>query len=655
MKINKPSKVLQTFIDSESGTEFWPFKNKDGDKWWKNGSNPKFYRFKLEVTITIQSHGSHLTRKPFEYNGLDIYVGDWIARVSNGKALKIISVESKTETSATIIAEDVLRYNTFRSDLGESNLQSGTSLIFETNEQGKPIFDPLPFSGLGTTFLGNINSRFEAFNEQQLYMLTQNNHDFKESDLISIDENENFVKASDKNFQKIIGTINDTGPGPNNFLITPFNKIFEKITPALPGRKGDIIYASKEDIKNLTLENTGKPIYLQISNAIPTKIIGSVINATTTIGNEININDEVIFFSNEDIDGAINDINTKSSETFVIASKFLRPTETISKSDELFYGLVGANLSSQNPQIEINGNLVTFTTTNDGEQRFGPGFATDVDFVEDINNANIPGIFAETTSDNKVIIKETNANSISITNITNDSSNAPWAGLNSITGIPLETSVSNNNSLQLTKNDGNGIILKNENGTPLEDFGIKSAQNGSLPIGLTLEQGLRKGTNYVVSDISARNAVTPLIGDTAFVINSGQNEWAFFLWNGSQWVQITDEDASNVDAKTISKDVNFNDQSPIIIGRLSDKSRISWVSVEVITEWNDNNSTLEIGDNEKSDRFIGQNLNDLSQKDVYSFNPSFQYDNGGLETEILISFDSKTSTQGSAKVTITYT
>ena len=54
---------------------------------------------------------------------MDVSVGDWIAGSQDGKCLQIVSVTSKSTTSVTVIAEDVDRYNAFRSSTGSQFLQ----------------------------------------------------------------------------------------------------------------------------------------------------------------------------------------------------------------------------------------------------------------------------------------------------------------------------------------------------------------------------------------------------------------------------------------------------------------------------------------------------------------------------------------------------
>jgi hypothetical protein len=141
----------------------------------------------------------------------------------------------------------------------------------------------------------------------------------------------------------------------------------------------------------------------------------------------------------------------------------------------------------------------------------------------------------------------------------------------------------------------------------------------------------------------------------AYVLDSGQGEWTMYIWDGSQWVQLTDEDASDVDAQTLSVDVTYTDSSPIVIGDLSDGSRITSVAVDVTTAWDDPAATLTVGDLTDNSRFMPSDLNDLTSTGTYTSNPAFQYNTGGLETEVSVFFSSGTATQGTATVTITYT
>ena len=77
--VNKPAKVLICTADTINGLTKWPHNDGIGDKWWDGGASSRYYQWTVQLTVNAQSHGSHLTRKDFQYNGLDIQVGDWIA------------------------------------------------------------------------------------------------------------------------------------------------------------------------------------------------------------------------------------------------------------------------------------------------------------------------------------------------------------------------------------------------------------------------------------------------------------------------------------------------------------------------------------------------------------------------------------------------
>ena len=60
--VNKPAKVLSLNITSIANKTQWPHNDGQGDKWWASGSNPKYYQWTVQGTVTAQNHGSHLTR-----------------------------------------------------------------------------------------------------------------------------------------------------------------------------------------------------------------------------------------------------------------------------------------------------------------------------------------------------------------------------------------------------------------------------------------------------------------------------------------------------------------------------------------------------------------------------------------------------------------
>ena len=150
--VNKPAKVLTVNVTSIANHAQWPHNDGQGDKWWSSGTNPKYYQWTVQGTVTAQAHGSHLTRKDFEYNGLDVQVGDWIASATGGLCCRIVSISAKTSTSFTAVVEDWLRYNTFRSAGGSGIFGTGQSVVFQLNENGHPMIDPVPASITSSTF-----------------------------------------------------------------------------------------------------------------------------------------------------------------------------------------------------------------------------------------------------------------------------------------------------------------------------------------------------------------------------------------------------------------------------------------------------------------------------------------------------------------------
>ena len=155
--VNKPAKVLSIQISSINNHAQWTEDDGQGDKWWSGGATPKYYQWEVTGTVSAQTHGSHLTRKDFEYNGLDVQVGDWIAGATTGTCLRIVSISSKTSTSVTMVVEDWLRYNTFRDATGNGIFGTGFCVIFQLNENGHPMLEPVQLSIKTGNFNLNIN------------------------------------------------------------------------------------------------------------------------------------------------------------------------------------------------------------------------------------------------------------------------------------------------------------------------------------------------------------------------------------------------------------------------------------------------------------------------------------------------------------------
>jgi len=189
----------------------------------------------------------------------------------------------------------------------------------------------------------------------------------------------------------------------------------------------------------------------------------------------------------------------------------------------------------------------------------------------------------------------------------------------------------------------------------LNDLGVFSVHNGRPPLAVTVEQGIRtSGGTTVVANNFALNALTAQTGDTAYVIDSGNSEWKFMIYDGSSWVQLSDEDSADVDANTISATVTqAGGTGNTTIGTVSNNSRVTLVSVEVITPFDDTNATLTVGDSGDNDRLVTNDEIDISSTGTYAVQPAYQYTSGS-DTDIVAYLNIGSSTQGEVKILVSY-
>ena len=364
LDIYKPAKVLQLSVTSATGEKYWPHNDGEGDPWWTSSASPKFYQYKLVMTVTEYSHGSHKTREHKKYNGLDITVGDWIAGSQDGRCMQIVSISAKSATSVTCIVEDVLRYNTFRSSTGSPIFSvPGTALLFTLNEKGKPIIDPLPASVVSTDFYPNVTSRFEYFNPAENYRLEKTAHGFARGDVIVVTESGTYQKANASTMSRTIGVVSVVGPGPNQFAVMPQNRIID-FNPALPGTAGSYIYADTDG--DLTTTDTGKVIFLKIKDSLPSNVTSTDATITATAGDIIEINNVNVTLTGGNAGTVISDINNATT-TLVTASSLPEPTTVQSNTGTYNYGLLGGYIPfSANITTGSGTFLVNVTTAPSG-------------------------------------------------------------------------------------------------------------------------------------------------------------------------------------------------------------------------------------------------------------------------------------------------
>lgn len=551
--LNKPPKVISAIATASENLELWPYQSGVDDPYWAGGVNPVPYRYRIAFSFDDQNHGSHLTRTPFIYNGQDIEVGDFVAGADDGKILQVISIESKDEYNLVAIVEDYLRYNVYKTGVSIFNVP-GNVVFFQINELGIPMLDPLP-GIVSSTFYPNVTSRFQYMNPLTNYVLKQRNNGFEKGDAICI-ENGNFVLSSADNIDKFIGTVVESGPGPDQFILRPANGIIDFV-PGLPGNIGDYIYPNTDGSGDLTTNSaSNRPIFLKLCNAEPTYTIGKNLDPVGNDGDIIEINKVQISLINGSgtytLTDAVTAINNSTNDHKVIADIVNKATMVTSNAADLgsAYGLVAGYVPFS---ASINGTIVNFTTTTNGNATFNDiTVANAVDMAIDINAANIANISASVTDSGELTILNNIGDTITIINITNDSNGNPWAGSNSISSIALSTMANTTEFvLRLTRPEGGPMTLRDYQGQFFTNAGVVSGQNGRYALGLYIEQGLRSSNTTMVANLAARDALHPLPGDQAYVIDAGNGEWGFYVWQGSNWIRLTNQRSDANDARSL--------------------------------------------------------------------------------------------------------
>jgi|TARA_B110000037_G_scaffold52402_1_gene64374 hypothetical protein len=666
--LNVPAKVISANVTAQSTVALWDHDDGLGDLWWSGGSQPKAYRWELTMTITPVAHGSHLTRTPKVFNGFDVVVGDYIAGATDGRALQITSITSKTATAVVCKVEDRLRYNTFRSSTGGGIFTvPGGAVIFQINENGHPMIDPLPTGIVSSDFYANISSRFQYLNPQMNYMLGKTAHGFEQGDVVAMDANTNVFELADAaNIERLVGTVTHAGPGPDKFLLRPANGIVDFV-PGLPGNPGDFIYPKTDSSGDLTLTNTGVAIFLKLSNAVTSVSEGSVMDGSSTAADKLEINNiDVLFTTNTggvvSIANAITDINTLTSSHKVVASSPPAPN-TITSDTSTYgsaYGLIGGYVPFS---ASINGATVNFSTSTAGQAAYGIAVGIAEDMAADINAAGISNITASFPG-GLLQITHSQGTAFTIVNGTADQNGNDFAGTGSVASVGTSYSAASGSTLKLSRADGGEIILFDKQGTPTLDFGIMSGHSGSYALGLNVEKGIRVASGItVVANTAGRTALTAgaMAGDQVHVLDTGEGEWALYLYSGSAWTMVANEDSAATDANSLSHTFTtpvggFGNTSTVTLGRISTNSRILSVLVEVtnvMAGYTGGTPSLQVGTQSSVDRFMGDAENDIESTGSYTTTPDYHYE-GASELDIKVQLAHYAATSGDVKITVTY-
>jgi hypothetical protein len=662
IKLNYPNKVLGVSVSSIAGTEYWPFANGTGDLWYEGSASPKFYRWEIVINITAQNHGSHLTRDDFQYNGLDVIVGDWIAGATDGRCVKVISISAKTKTTVTCVVEDWLRYNTFSTSTGNGIFGTGAAVVFSLNETGFPMLDPLPTT-VASAFYATVMSRFQYLNPQSNYVLEKENHGFIKGDVIAV-TSDGYVRANSLTASKMIGVISESGPGPNYFMISPNNRIID-FDPGIPGSQGDEIYVDADGRLSNTVTASGKVVFLNIKSALPSVMTGDQPNPEINNGYTVSFNNYPITFQGSSGDVAtvseISDqINTGTSNHNVVAAVLPFENQLVSNAVDTIYGLVGGYAPFSAYIDTGSGNTLVNFTSNGSVYA---GVSTPEDMAADISAMSIANLVVSAT-ESVLTVTELNGNAIIITNDLPETGGFFFVGDSSISGLPAITPATNANKLQLTRADGGEVLIYEDSDLFQTETGIFSAHTGSVALAMNIEQGVRTGGTTVVGTVAARDALAPAAGDQAYVTNKGDGEWGLYLYTGSEWMEISNADSATTDAKTLTTTftmpvAGFGNSTTQVLGNISPGRKITTVSVESTTQFSGYTGNIkpnvEVGTVSDVDLILDDISNDLTDTTIFYANPEFVYpETETQDLSIRVRLNHYQSSAGSVVVKLTY-
>ena len=462
------------------------------------------------------------------------------------------------------------------------------------------MLDPVPGEA-AVDFASNVMSRFQYLNPLINYLLEKENNGFEQGDAVCI-EDEEFVLSDADNINKFIGTVVHPGPGPHQFILRPANGVIDFV-PNLPGLVGDYIYPSMDGSGDLTTNDASRrPIYMKVAASIASNTTGTSNDPTGTNGDVIEFNRIQMTLQgvNEtyNLDDVVGIINASTLQHRITAVKV--GAANVVDSNIVTVGSAYGIVAGYSPfSATINGQLVTFGTTTSGSAAYGDTTIADVnDMVFDINQAAIPDIIASVVNGSNLRLTNTVGQDIIIVNVAQDINGNNFAGPASVSSLPLLT-VANSTAytLRLERTDGGPITIRDIQGSFLSDVGVMSGQTGRYALGLNIEQGLRASTTTVVVNMGGRDALYALIGDQCHVLDDGNGEWAFFLYNGAAWIKTGGQRSVAVDARTIKQVVDLPGTT-ITIGTVSEERRILNISVAVLqTLVNAPAFTISVGTN----------------------------------------------------------
>lgn len=646
-----PSKLISGIVMTIAPLEGWLYDDGMGDPWWQ-GAGAAPYRWAITVEISPSFHSSHLTRVPFQYTGTDIQTGMWIFADGEPKAVRIRSITAQSDYSIECVVEDVDRYNTFN-DLTQSGIgifaEARKVCFFEVGDDGYPLFDPMP-DGFDTFTINQVESRFRKFNSNNEVRFFQINHGFKESQILKLNPVTRQFENATASDLYVVGTVTAVGPGPNNFYLSPSTKFISNLAPGLPGGVGDMIWLDSTTGDRTIVPSGANPVYIKMTRSVASFGVGSVSNPTTYEGTTIKLNTKEIVFAQpgtNTLSQITSEINNHIAQTGVFAGVGAPPT--VVSGTESYPSTTPATVLSfllNNVPVTVAGPSISFGTSGD------LGWWDVIRAINELTQNH--GVVASSDPfSGGIILTNNSGNAINLTPVTPEFTSGADKNILDMLGVAASNPGATPDRLMLVRSDGGPITITEVTGTFTYDVGLQSVANGVLPIALVVDKTMNTNENYVVADIDARDALTGLRdGDQVFVQQAEDGEWALYLLVDDSWVKLSDADSANTDANTLTATFDYQATSPIVVGTVSNNSRIANVTV-VVTEEFDGGATLSVGIPGQPDVIMSSDIIDLSLVGSYEASSTYTYF-GVTEGEIQLVLSASAATKGQAQVVISY-
>tara|TARA_B110000902_G_scaffold19862_1_gene22480 strand:+ start:10955 stop:12334 length:1380 start_codon:yes stop_codon:yes gene_type:complete len=297
-----PPKLLSVGIQVQSVTAYWaastPQKDIDG--------NAKQWR--LQMNVNAQLHSAVESTIPFQYDGRNIAVGDYVATGANGLLLKIDTIESANVSTVVCLASDEDRLNALmdQTQFGDGGILSGPGICFEVENQ-MPVLFPLPSilpAGFSRGFATQILSRFLLRETRDILTIEQAGHGLARKQAVVLNntgqyEAVDYTAADATMTKRIIGIVEEPNwPTDNHFRIRTVGPIIDIM---LGGNPGTLYFVDPSS-------TTGQLFHLDPNSAQAASITADPVYIIID-------NERAIFFASGLVD------NTSSTQAFIVANQ----------------------------------------------------------------------------------------------------------------------------------------------------------------------------------------------------------------------------------------------------------------------------------------------------------------------------------------------